>query len=142
VSILGFRNVAKLLKGFAKPARLAILQVLHEDGECCVCHLEHALGQRQTYISQQLARLRHAGLVKDRREGLNEYYALSNPEIENLLSVAYLGSEDVLVRSNRWTGAALLLTAFTILLAAPTVSTGSLTLGLTGCFLVNCFWSR
>lgn len=51
-----------------------------------------------------------------------------------LAPVAYLGLENVLVRVNHWTGAALLLTGLTILVAAPTVSTGSLVLGLTGRF--------
>jgi ArsR family transcriptional regulator len=46
-----------------------------------------ALDQRQAYISQQLARLRHAGLVEDRRNGLNVYYTLSKPEIDELLNV-------------------------------------------------------
>ncbi len=51
-----------------------------------------------------------------------------------LAPVAYLGLEDVLVRFNPWTGAALLLTGLTILVAAPKISTGSLTVGLTGRF--------
>ncbi len=51
-----------------------------------------------------------------------------------LAPVAYLGLEDVLVRFNRWTGATLLLTGLTILIAAPTVSAGSLVIGLTGRF--------
>lgn len=81
----GFRYAARLLKGIAHPTRLAILQILREDGESCVCHLEHALGKRQAYISQQLARLRKVDLVHDRREGLNVYYALSSPAIGGLL---------------------------------------------------------
>lgn len=81
----GYRHTARLLKALAHPVRLAILQILREDGDCCVCHLEHALDRRQAYISQHLARLRKADLVTDRREGLNVYYALSNPAIEDVL---------------------------------------------------------
>jgi uncharacterized membrane protein YraQ (UPF0718 family) len=51
-----------------------------------------------------------------------------------LAPVAYLGMEDVLVGFNRWTGTALLLTGLTILVAAPKISTGSLSIGLTGRF--------
>ncbi|MEJ2012610.1 MAG: metalloregulator ArsR/SmtB family transcription factor [Anaerolineales bacterium] len=80
------RFSAELLKALAHPARLGILNVLRADGECCVCHLEARLGLRQAYLSQQLARLREAGLVNDRREGLNVFYAVAHPELEPLLS--------------------------------------------------------
>jgi uncharacterized membrane protein YraQ (UPF0718 family) len=48
--------------------------------------------------------------------------------------VAYLGLENVLTGFNRWTGAVIGLTAATILVAAPTVTTGSLVINLTGRF--------
>ena len=62
------------------PARLAILDLLRE-GEQCVCHMEATFGYRQAYISQQLMVLRDAGLVEDRRDGLNIYYHVIRPEI-------------------------------------------------------------
>jgi uncharacterized membrane protein YraQ (UPF0718 family) len=49
--------------------------------------------------------------------------------------VAYLGLERVLERINRWTYVSILLTALTLLLAAPTISAGSLDLGITGRFV-------
>ena len=78
---------AVLLKALAHPARLRILRALQVDGECCVCHLETRLGVRQAYLSQQLARLREAGLVEDRREGLNVFYSLPQGEIKPLLEM-------------------------------------------------------
>jgi len=75
------------MKALAHPVRLQILEVLRRDGECCVCHLENILGQRQAYISQQLSRLREAGLVVDRREGLNVFYSLVDESIIRLLEV-------------------------------------------------------
>ncbi len=48
--------------------------------------------------------------------------------------VAYLGLENVLSGFNRWTSAAVGLTAATILVAAPTLATGSLVVNLTGRF--------
>jgi DNA-binding transcriptional ArsR family regulator len=79
------RFSADLLKALAHPARLGILNVLQADGESCVCHLEHSLGYRQAYLSQQLARLRETGLVQDRREGLNVFYAIAHSELYPLL---------------------------------------------------------
>lgn len=88
----GYRQLAQLMKSMAHPVRLQILKVLEEEGEACVCHLELRLGQRQAYISQQLANLREAGLVEDRRDGLNVYYALTpiaiTPLIEHAKEVA------------------------------------------------------
>jgi len=84
----GYRNIAELMKALAHPVRLQILEVLEEEGEACVCHLESRLNQRQAYISQQLGRLREAGLVEDRREGLNVYYALASVAVPPLLDQA------------------------------------------------------
>lgn len=83
-----YRQVAELMKALAHPIRLQILEVLEEEGEACVCHLEARLSQRQAYISQQLANLRDVGLVKDRREGLNVYYALRPVAVSPLLEQA------------------------------------------------------
>lgn len=83
----GYKKLAEIAKALAHPVRLSILEVLRED-EACVCHLEATLGQRQAYISQQLARLRDAGLVVSRRDGLNVFYALADESIGALLDVA------------------------------------------------------
>ena len=80
----GYDQVAEIGKALGHPVRLQILQVLREE-EACVCHLEAILGQRQAYISQHLMRLREAGLVVDRREGMNVFYSLANEAIGSLL---------------------------------------------------------
>jgi DNA-binding transcriptional ArsR family regulator len=84
----GYRRTAELMKALGHPTRLQILEVLSEEGESCVCHLENRLGQRQAYISQQLARLREADLVVDRREGLFIFYGLRDNALGYLLNVA------------------------------------------------------
>ena len=83
------------MKALAHPARLQILEVLRSDGECCVCHIEIILGQRQAYISQQLSRLREAGLVVDRRDGLNVFYSLADESIVRLLEVTRQSAKDL-----------------------------------------------
>jgi ArsR family transcriptional regulator len=84
----GYRHTAEMMKALGHPTRLQILEVLSEEGESCVCHLENRLSQRQAYISQQLARLRDADLVVDRREGLFIFYALRDKALGNLLAAA------------------------------------------------------
>jgi ArsR family transcriptional regulator len=84
----GYPLIAQMFKALAHPARLQILEILQEEGEACVCHMESRLNQRQAYISQHLAKLREVGLVEDRREGLNVFYALALPGTEALLKEA------------------------------------------------------
>ena len=73
-----FKNEAKIFSALSHPSRLEILELLR-DGECCVCHIQAMLEQRQAYISQHLNILRQAGLITSRKEGLRVYYMLSDP---------------------------------------------------------------
>jgi ArsR family transcriptional regulator len=75
---------AQFFKVLTHPTRLAILAILR-DGEHCVCHIEAHLGFRQAYISQQLAVLREAGLIQDRRDGWNIFYRVADPKIYTIL---------------------------------------------------------
>lgn len=77
----------KIFKLLTHPARLAILEILR-SGEECVCHMEAALGYRQAYLSQQLAVLREAGIIQDRRDGWNIFYRVTRPEIYSILDAA------------------------------------------------------
>ena len=77
----------QLFKVLAHPARISIINILR-DGEHCVCNLEAYLGLRQAFISQQLAVLREAGIIVDRRDGWNIFYRVTNPQIYDLLDAA------------------------------------------------------
>jgi ArsR family transcriptional regulator len=81
-----YQQSAELLKAMAHPERLRLLAALR-DGAQCVCHLTGLLGQRQPYVSQQLAYLRDAGLVADFKEGLNVHYRVSDPRIFALIDL-------------------------------------------------------
>ncbi|WP_448337422.1 ArsR/SmtB family transcription factor [Chloroflexus aurantiacus] len=78
---------ARLFKALMHPVRIQILDILRE-GEACVCHIEAVLGLRQAYVSQQLAVLRKAGLIRDRREGLNIYYRIGHRDVFTILDIA------------------------------------------------------
>jgi DNA-binding transcriptional ArsR family regulator len=79
-----YEQQAQLFKLLTHPARLAILDILR-DGEHCVCHMEAYLGYRQAYLSQQIAVLREAGLIQDRRDGWNIYYRVTDPRVYSVL---------------------------------------------------------
>ncbi|WP_322489963.1 metalloregulator ArsR/SmtB family transcription factor [Chloroflexus sp.] len=78
---------AHLFKALMHPVRIQILEILRQ-GEACVCHIEAVLGLRQAYVSQQLAVLRKAGLIGDRRDGPNIYYRIIHREVLDLLDMA------------------------------------------------------
>jgi ArsR family transcriptional regulator len=78
---------ARLFKTLMHPARIAILESLRNSEEC-VCHLEAHLHLRQAYLSQQLAVLRKARLITDRRDGMNMFYRIIQPEVLDLLDAA------------------------------------------------------
>jgi ArsR family transcriptional regulator len=60
-------NAAALI---ADPIRAGILAMLR-DGPVCVCEMAAALGERQNNVSNHLARLRDAGLVRASRFGVD-----------------------------------------------------------------------
>ena len=80
----GFKAQAQLFRALSHPVRLRILDILAHQ-EACVCHLTAILGQRQPYVSQQLATLREAGLVTDRREGTLISYRVADDLLATLL---------------------------------------------------------
>ena len=81
-----FDAQAQVFKALTHPARIAILEILRDE-EHCVCHMESRLGLRQAYISQQLAVLREAGLIQDRREGWNIFYRVVDNRIFEVLEM-------------------------------------------------------
>jgi DNA-binding transcriptional ArsR family regulator len=82
------RQASDFLKVLSQETRLLILCLLSE-GEKSVGELEEFLGQRQSTVSQQLARLRFEGLVATRREGKLIYYSLASEEVSTILAAVY-----------------------------------------------------
>lgn len=69
----------KLIKALAHPDRLAIVDLLAEKGETCVCDIAVAVGMSQPMASRYLGMLRESGLLESRKEGLMVFYRLSAP---------------------------------------------------------------
>ena len=63
------------LKILADPTRLRLLALLMKE-ELSVAEVQEVLGMAQSRISSQLALLRQAGFVADRREGKKAFYSL------------------------------------------------------------------
>lgn len=81
-------KAADFLKSLGHEQRLMILCHL-ASGEKSVGELEDAVGARQAAVSQQLARLRHEGLVSTRREGKTIYYGLTDGKAQKMIGLLY-----------------------------------------------------
>ncbi|HWS58068.1 MAG TPA: metalloregulator ArsR/SmtB family transcription factor [Actinotalea sp.] len=78
---------AELFRTLGHPARIQILELLSERDRP-VYELLAAIDIEQSNLSQQLAVLRRAGLVTQRREGPDVVYAVSAPAVADLLLIA------------------------------------------------------
>lgn len=80
-------SAVALFRSLGDPARLSIVSRLAE-GEARVVDLTRSLGLAQSTVSQHLACLRGCGLVDFRAEGRQSFYALTRPELIDLLRSA------------------------------------------------------
>ena len=79
-------EAAAVLRALANPSRLMILCCL-TDGERTVGQIEKQLDLTQSYVSQQLARLREENLVAATRDGRLMRYRLADPRISPVIAV-------------------------------------------------------
>ena len=82
------RQATNFLKALSHEGRLMILCHL-ASGEKSVTELEELLSARQAAVSQQLARLRLEGLVRQRRDGKAIFYRLSDDRAKRIIEVVY-----------------------------------------------------
>ena len=81
-----YEEIAELLKVMAHPVRLCIIKGLIDKGECNVTHMQNCLNKPQSTVSQHLQKLRSAGIIESRRDGLEIYYRMINPKVKNIMS--------------------------------------------------------
>lgn len=82
----------RVLKLLADPTRLRIVWALLH-GEHSVNELADHVGARPPAVSQHLAKLRAAELVRVRRDGNRNFYAARNEHIERLAVEALLQAD-------------------------------------------------
>jgi DNA-binding transcriptional ArsR family regulator len=74
-----------LFKALGDPTRRAIFERLSRQGEQTVHALTAPSGVSQPAISKHLSALKHAGLVRDRREGRETYYRAESKGLTPLI---------------------------------------------------------
>lgn len=75
----------KALQALANQRRLAVLSLLGK-GEHGVGELQRLIGLEQSAVSQHLARLRAAGLVRRRRDGQTIFYRLDRQRVAAVIA--------------------------------------------------------
>ena len=77
-------EAAEMVRVLGHPVRLRIVELL-EPGEQTVAQLQEGLDAPQALVSQQLARMRAAGIVSGRRCGSNVWYAIDDTRVVRML---------------------------------------------------------
>jgi DNA-binding transcriptional ArsR family regulator len=85
---------AETFRLLADPTRIKVLWALLQ-GESSVACLADLAGAAPTAVSQHLAKLRLAGLVKGRREGTFVYYSAADEHVRGLLRQALFHADHV-----------------------------------------------
>jgi rhodanese-related sulfurtransferase/DNA-binding transcriptional ArsR family regulator len=99
-----FAQLARIGSALSSEVRLEILELVAQ-GERSVDHLAELIGASTANTSQHLQKLRQAGLVVARKQGLRVFYRLAGDEVVGLLSslsrvgFAYLAEVDRIVQT-------------------------------------------
>ena len=81
-----YTEQAELLKALAHPVRLCIVRGLSEMATSCnVSYLQECLSLPQSTVSQHLQKLRAAGIIEAKRQGLEVYYQVKNETVRRIL---------------------------------------------------------
>ncbi|ODU06415.1 MAG: transcriptional regulator [Pseudonocardia sp. SCN 72-86] len=82
-----YQAKAEFFKTLGHPVRIRVLELLSVR-EHAVSELLAEIEVEAASLSQQLAVLRRAGLVRNRKDGATVIYSLVGPEVSELLAVA------------------------------------------------------
>jgi len=82
------QNNSELLKVIAHPVRLCIIRRLIKN-PCNVSEMHICLEKPQSTISQHLAKLRAARIIKGERNGTKICYRVINEEVKEIISVLF-----------------------------------------------------
>lgn len=82
-------EAAEMLKAIAHPVRLCIVRRLWQEGCCNVTYMQECMDKPQSTISQQLGKLRQAGIIEGERQGLEVKYTLKDDRVRKILEILF-----------------------------------------------------
>ena len=80
-------ELAAILRVFAHPARLAILEFLQKSNQCICGDIVEEIGLAQPTISQHLKELKAIGVIKGNISGTSICYCIDHNKIETIKSM-------------------------------------------------------
>lgn len=81
-------KMAEKLKALAHPHRLCIVKGLI-DNQCNVTKIQECLAVPQSTVSQHLAKLKAAGIIKGKRNGLEICYSVVDLDVIKIIKELY-----------------------------------------------------
>lgn len=80
---------SEILKALAHPVRLCIVKGLMQHDVCNVTTMQSCLEVPQSTISQHLAKLKAAGIIEGKREGVKINYFVVNEEARKIIQAIF-----------------------------------------------------
>lgn len=84
-----YSDIADMLKVLAHPVRICIIKGLLEKGESNVTYMQSCLDTPQSTVSQHLQKLKSAGIIEGKRNGLEINYKVCNKLVIDLMKVLF-----------------------------------------------------
>ena len=89
MSLDKMEDVSEILKAIAHPIRLCIIKGLIEDKESNDKNIQNCLNVPQSTISQHLYKLRTAGIVDYRKDGVESNYYIVNSDVVKIVGILF-----------------------------------------------------
>ncbi|KNY27112.1 ArsR/SmtB family transcription factor [Pseudobacteroides cellulosolvens] len=89
-----YEEKAEKLKVISHPQRLCIVKGLIGNN-CNVTKIQECLGLPQSTVSQHIAKLRTAGIIEGKRNGLEVCYKVVDDEVVDIINILFNSSKDI-----------------------------------------------
>ncbi|WP_066501154.1 ArsR/SmtB family transcription factor [Abyssisolibacter fermentans] len=80
---------ADILKAIGHPIRLCIIKGLVENEGCNVSYMQNCLNAPQSTVSQHISKLKAAGIIKGKRNGVEINYYVVNEEVKKIIEIMF-----------------------------------------------------
>ncbi|MEG2646077.1 MAG: metalloregulator ArsR/SmtB family transcription factor [Clostridia bacterium] len=89
------KEMSEIFKILSNDVRLCILTNLCLNGEKKVGELQLCTKSSQSFVSQQLSKLKSLGIIDSRKSGVEVFYFLNNKKISNVIKLLNIGNTNI-----------------------------------------------
>ena len=84
LDFLKIRKAALILRSLNHELRQRIIEIINEEGSCCVTVIYKKLNIEQSIVSQHLALLRKSGILKTKKDKKFIYYSVNQEKLYSI----------------------------------------------------------